>query len=147
MCAGDPLIGHYKRPLIGCWPPHITTCYRSRKRGWCVRGSGGDRPPPGSPLHRAAGPSPGPSLRSLLRGRAARTSSLSQFIRLKSLLISPRVKLQLRVRIMAPQPSIWWQNSIENCGAYNIWRWKYCLFVAPNALDRKITNIKSFNNI
>ena len=71
----------------------------------------------------------------------------SQFIRLKSLLISPRVKLQLRVRIMAPQPSIWWQNSIENCGAYNIWRWKYCLFVAPNALDRKITNIKSFNNI
>ena len=96
-----PLIGQYIRPLIGWQSRHDPrTCCLSRTRGCSEGGSGGDsqRGLRDSPLTSEEDRRPLRwSLMSRLRERMSWTFSLIEFIHLKSLQISPKVKLKLRV--------------------------------------------------
>ena len=90
----------WDRSSAASYTHYHSPCCLSHTRGCSEEGSGEDTRPWGSPQTSEEGRRPLPWSLSLLQGgRRSWTFSLIEFIRIKSLQSSPKVKLQLRVRV------------------------------------------------
>ena len=111
----------------------LLTCCLTRTRGCSEGGSGEDTPPRDLTLAAAARRPLLVSLVSGLRGRMCWTSSLIEFIRLKSLQSSAKVKLQLRVF----EWGLWPLNHLEvTLTRLKLWSSQHMTFVLNLAQSR-----------